>query len=174
MDRFIDDVTAAFLAVLQGNGQRLGAYSLAILSVVAIIVYYREFGARVLSGLGSLSDAIGAPLLYFITVGGYYYGLIHLNAIGNAALNSFVQWALEGGGASFDTTMLQKPSFIMEAGLKAARPIAEFDTWFNAIKSTFKLATHPGDLIAYWCILLAFMAITVHHLMLLHRAARRV
>jgi type IV secretory pathway TrbL component len=167
MDRFIDDVTAAFLTVLQGSGQRLGAYSLGILSVVAIIAYYREFGARVLQGQGSLSDALGAPLLYFLTVGAYYYGLIHLNAIGNAALNTFVQWALEGGGASFDMAMLQRPSFLMEAGLKAAQPIAEFDTWFNAIKSTFKLAAHPGDLIAYWFVLLAFMAITAHHLMML-------
>jgi type IV secretory pathway TrbL component len=167
MDRFIDDVTAAFLTVLQGSGQRLGAYSLGILSVVAIIAYYREFGARVLQGQGSLSDALGAPLLYFLTVGAYYYGLLHLNAIGNAALNTFVQWALEGGGASFDTTMLQRPSFLIEAGLKAAQPIAEFDTWFNSIKSTFKLAAHPGDLIAYWFVLLAFMAITAHHLMML-------
>jgi type IV secretory pathway TrbL component len=167
MDRFIDDVTAAFLAVLQGSGQRLGAYSLGILSVVAIIAYYREFGARALQGQGSLSDALGAPLLYFLTVGAYYYGLIHLSAIGNAALNSFVQWALQGAGAPFDTTMLQTPSFIMEQGLKAARPIAEFDTWFNSIKSTFKLAAHPGDLIAYWFVLLAFIAITAHHMMLL-------
>src|SRR5262249_16161849 len=138
-----------------------------ILSVVAIIAYYREFGARVLQGQGSLSDALGAPLLYFLSVSAYYYGLLHLNAIGNAALNTFVQWALEGGGASFDTTMLQRPSFIIEAGLKAAQPIAEFDTWFNSIKSTFKLAAHPGDLIAYWFVLLAFMAITAHHLMML-------
>jgi type IV secretory pathway TrbL component len=167
MDRFIDDVTSAFLTVLQGSGQRLGAYSLGILSVVAIIAYYREFGARVLQGQGSLSDALGAPLLYFLTVGAYYYGLIHLNAIGNAALSTFVQWALQGTGAGFDTAMLQQPSFIMEQGLKAARPIAEFDTWFNSIKSTFKLAAHPGDLVAYWFVLLAFMAITAHHLMML-------
>jgi type IV secretory pathway TrbL component len=167
MDRFIDDVTAAFLTALQGGGVRLGEYSLGILSFVAIVTYYREFGARVLQGQGSLSDAIGAPILYFITVGGYYYGLIHLNAIGNAALDTFLQWALQGTDSSFDTTLLQKPSFIIEAGLKAAQPIAEFDTWMNSIKSVFKLAAHPGDLVAYWFVLLAFMAITAHHIMLL-------
>ena len=135
---------------------------------VAIVAYYREFGARVLQGQGSLSDAIGAPILYFITVGGYYYGLIHLNAIGNAALNTFLQWALQGTDSSFDTTLLQKPSFIIEAGLKAAQPIAEFDTWMNSIKSVFKLASRPGDLVAYWFVpLLAFMAITAHHMMML-------
>jgi len=167
MDRFLDDVTNAFLTVLQGSGQRLGEYSLGILSVVAIIAYYREFGAHVLQGQGSLSDALGAPLLYFITVAGYYYGLIHLNAIGNAALNTFVQWALQGAGGSFDTALLQKPSFIMEAGLKAAQPIAEFDTWWNSIKSAFKMAASPGDLVAYWFVLIAFLAITAHHMMML-------
>jgi type IV secretory pathway TrbL component len=167
MDRFIDDVMAAFLTALQGSGQRFGTITLGILSFVAIVTYYREFGARVLQGQGSLSDALGAPVLYFITVGGYYYGLIHLNAIGNAALETFLQWALQGTGSGFDTALLQKPSFIMEAGLKAAQPIAEFDTWFNSIKSTFKLAAHPGDLVAYWFVLLAFMAITAHHMMLL-------
>lgn len=167
MDRFVDDVTTAFLIALQGSGQRLGAYSLGILSVVAIIAYYRECGARILQGQGSLSDALGAPLLYFITVGSYYYGLVHLNAIGNATLNTFLQWALQGTGTGFDTSLLQKPSFIMEAGLKAAQPIAEFDTWWNSVKSAVKMAANPGDLIAYWFVLIAFLAITAHHMMLL-------
>src|SRR5262245_31140871 len=167
MDRFIDDVTQAFLVALQGSGRRFGTTSLAILTVVALIAYYREFGARLVQGVGSLSDALGAPLLYFITVGGYYYGLVHLNEIGNAALESFLQWALQGVGGSFDPALLQKPSFIMEQGLKAAQPIAEFDTWFNTIKSTFKLMNAPGDLIAYWFVLLAFLAITAHHMMML-------
>ena len=62
MDRFIDDVTQAFLVALQGSGARFGTTSLAILSLVAIIAYYREFGARLAQGTGSLSDAIGAPI----------------------------------------------------------------------------------------------------------------
>jgi type IV secretory pathway TrbL component len=167
VDRFIDDVTAAFLSALQTGGERLGVYSLGLLSVVAIIAYYREFGARMLAGHGSLSDALGAPVLYFLTVGGYYYGLIHLREIGIAALNTFVQWGVQGGSGSFDVAVLQRPSFILETGLKAARPVADFHTWFSAIKSTVKLAASPGDLFAYWAILLAFIAITAHHMMLL-------
>jgi type IV secretory pathway TrbL component len=167
VDRFIDDITAAFLSALQTGGERLGAYSLGVLSVVAIIAYYREFGARMLAGQGSLSDALGAPLLYVLTVGGYYYGLIHLREIGIAALNTFVQWGVQGGSGSFDVALLQRPSFILETGLKAAQPIADFETWFSALKSTVKLATNPADLLAYWFIVLAFIAITAHHMMLL-------
>ena len=111
MDRFIDDVTAAFLSALQGGGRTLAAYSLGLLSVVAIIAYYREFGARMLQGQGSLSDALGAPLLYFLTVGGYYYGLIHLQEIGMAALNTFVLWGVQSGGGSFDVALLQRTAF---------------------------------------------------------------
>ncbi len=167
MERFIDDVTAAFLTALEAGGTRLGAYSLGLLSVVALIAYYREFGARMLVGQGSVSDALGAPLLYILTVGGYYYGLVHLREIGMAALNTFVQWGVQGGGGSFDVAVLQHPSFILETGLKAARPIADFHTWFSAIKSTIKLSASFGDLLAYWFILLAFIAITAHHMMLL-------
>ena len=54
MDRFIDDVMAAFLTALQGSGQRFGTITLGILSFVAIVTYYREFGARILQGQGSL------------------------------------------------------------------------------------------------------------------------
>jgi len=164
---FIDDITAAFLSALQGGGQTLAAYSLGLLSVVALIAYYREFGARMLQGQGSVSDALGAPLLYLLTVGGYYYGLVHLREIGIAALNTFVQWGVQSGGASFDVALLQRPSFILEIGLKAARPIADWDTWWSSIKAAVKLTTSPGDAIAYWCILLAFIAMTAHHMMLL-------
>jgi type IV secretory pathway TrbL component len=167
LDRFIDDVTAAFLSALQGGGRTLAAYSLGLLSVVAIIAYYREFGARMLQGQGSLSDALGAPLLYFLTVGGYSYGLIHLQEIGMAALNTFVLWGVQSGGGSFDVALLQRPSFILEIGLKAARPIADWDTWFSAMKAMVKLTTSPGDAIAYWFIIGAFIAITAHHMMLL-------
>src|SRR5262249_36966592 len=147
--------------------QTLASYSLGILSVAAVITYYRTFGARLLQGGGTLSEAIGAPLLYVFTVGAYYYGIVHLHEIGVVALQTFVQWGTQGSGSSFDVSLLQKPSFILETGLKAAKPIADFDTWFSAVKSTVKLAAQPGDLIAYWFIVLAFIAITAHHMMLL-------
>jgi type IV secretion system protein TrbL len=167
MERFIDDITAAFLSALQTGGQTLATYSLGILSIAAVIGYYRTIGARLLQGGGSLSDALGTPLLYFITVGGYYYGITRLHDIGVAALQTFVLWGTQGSGSSFDVSLLQKPSFILETGLKAAKPIADFDTWFSSIKSAVKLTAQPGDLVAYWFIILAFIAITAHHMMLL-------
>ena len=51
--------------------------------------------------------------------------------------------------------------------MKAAKPIADFDTWFRAVQSTVKLAAHPGDLIAYWGIILSFAGITLHTMMML-------
>src|SRR5262245_46775803 len=114
MGTFIDQITAAFLGALQSGGAALGTYSLGILSIVALMAYYREFGARLLTGGGNLSDALGAPLLYFFTVGGYYYGLMHLHDIGVAALNTFIEWGITGASSRFDVSLLQKPSFLFE------------------------------------------------------------
>jgi type IV secretory pathway TrbL component len=51
--------------------------------------------------------------------------------------------------------------------MQAAKPIADFDTWFRAIQSTVHLAAHPSDLIAYWGIILSFAGITLHTMMML-------
>ena len=49
MLNFIDQITAAFLGALQAGGAALGTYSLGILSIVSLIAYYREFGARLVA-----------------------------------------------------------------------------------------------------------------------------
>src|SRR5438128_8208727 len=45
----IDEITAAFLSALQTGGQALAVFSLAILAVRAVISYYREYSATVMS-----------------------------------------------------------------------------------------------------------------------------
>jgi type IV secretory pathway TrbL component len=43
-----------------------------------------------------------------------------------------------------------------------AKPIAQFDTTWNAIKSTIGLAAHPHNLLVFWIILVSFMASAIH------------
>ena len=40
-------------------------------------------------------------------------------------------WGLLGAGGGVSPAQLAAPSFIFEAGMKAAKPIADFDTWFQ-------------------------------------------
>jgi len=163
----IDRITAAFLAALQAGGQVLAVFMLPILGVCAVISYYREYSATVMSSGAGLSEGIAHGITLIFAAGGYLFLLTQLFAIANAALDTVFYWGLLGSGNEVTTAQLRAPSFIFEAGLKAAKPIAEFDTWFRAAQSTIRMAAHPGDLIAYWVIVLAFMGITLHHIMML-------
>jgi type IV secretion system protein TrbL len=163
----IDNITAAFLSAMQTGGKQLAIYMLPILSVCAIISYYREYSATVMSSGAGMGDALAHALLLIFAAGCYLFLLTQIFTIAQAALDTVFSWGLLGAGGSVTSAQLRTPSFIMEAGLKTAQPIAEFDTWFRAVQSTIKLAAHPGDLIAYWCIVLSFVGITLHHMLML-------
>jgi len=158
----IDQIVAAFLTALQGGQQALAVFSLAILGVCAVISYYREYSATVMSSGAGQGDALAHALLLIFAAGCYLFLLTQLFAIANAALDTVFFWGLAGAGGGVSSAQLRAPSFLFETGLKAAQPIADFDTWFRAVQSTIKLAAHPGDLIAYWAIILAFLGVTLH------------
>jgi type IV secretory pathway TrbL component len=163
----IDDITAAFLAALQAGGQNLGVYSLAILSLCATIAYYKEYAMVVMYGTG-LGDALAGLLVYVMGVMGYYYLMVNLFPIANAALATAIQWGLAGtGGTSLSVELINKPSFIMTEGLKAAYPLADQASWFERIKQAVKIFSNIGDMASYWFVVLAFLAITAHHMMML-------
>ena len=163
----IDDITAAFLAALATGGTNLGVYSLAILSLCATITYYKDYAMVIMHGTG-LGDALAGLLVYVMGVMGYYWLMVNLFPIAQAALATAIQWGLAGtGGTSLTAEMIQKPSFIMTEGLKAAYPMADQASWFERIWASVKMVNKPGELVAYWCVVLAFLAITTHHMMML-------
>jgi type IV secretory pathway TrbL component len=167
MFTLVDDLTAAFLAAIQAGGQVLAVFMLPILSVCALIAYYREYSATVMSSGAGMGDALAHGILLIFAAGCYLFLLTQLFAIAQAALDTVFTWGLLGAGGGVTSAQLRTPSFIFLTGLKAARPIADFDTWFRAVQSTVKLAAHPGDLLAYWAIVLSFIGITAHHMMML-------
>ena len=157
-----DELVAGFLAAIAAGGTTLSRYSVGLLSVLFVITYMREYGLRLVTGVGSLSDALGTPLLYVIMVGGYLYVLVNLVAMTTAALDTAIQWGIEMSGGGISADLVRKPSFIVQVGLDLAKPIAQFDTVWNAIKSTIGLAAHPQNLLVFWAILLSFMASAIH------------
>ena len=163
----IDDITAAFLGALQAGGQGLAVFMLPILGVCAVIAYYREYSTTVMSSGAGMGDALAHAILLVFATGCYLFLLTHLFTMAQAALDTVFAWGLQGAGGGVTSAQLRTPSFILDAGLKVAQPIADFDTWFRAAQSTIRLAAHPGDLLAYWVIMLSFIAITAHHMMML-------
>jgi type IV secretory pathway TrbL component len=164
---FVDDITAAFLAALQAGGLALAVFMLPILSVCALISYYREYSATVMSSGAGMGDALAHALFLVFAAGCYLFLLTQIFAIAQGALDAVFTWGLLGASGGVTSAQLRTPSFILLTGLKAAKQIAEFDTWFRAIQSAVKLAAHPGDLIAYWLIVMSFIGITAHHMMML-------
>jgi type IV secretory pathway TrbL component len=167
MFTLIDAITAGFLGAIDAGQQALAVFALPILAICALISYYREYSATVMSSGAGLGDYLAHALLLIFATGCYMFVLLQLFAIAQAALDTVFFWGLLGAGGGVSSAQLSAPSFIFEAGMKAAKPIADFDTWFRAVQSTVKLAAHPGDLIAYWGILLSFAGITLHTMMML-------
>lgn len=157
-----DQLVAGFLTAIEMGGTRLAGYSLAILSVTFVISYTQAFAPRLLQGTGSLSDALALPFLYFLAVAGYLYVLTHLIPMTTAALDTAVNWGLEMSGRTMEANLLRKPSFIVRVGLDVAKPIAQFDTTWQTIKTAASMVVRPSDLLIFWFILLAFMASAVH------------
>jgi type IV secretion system protein TrbL len=163
----IDQITAGFLGAIDAGQQALAVYALPILAVCALISYYREYSATVMSSGAGLGDALAHALVLIFATGCYMFVLLQLFAIAQAALDTVFYWGLLGAGSGVSSAQLTQPSFIFEAGLKVAQPIAEFDTWFRSVQSVVKLAAHPGDLVAYWLILVSFAGIMLHTMMML-------
>jgi type IV secretory pathway TrbL component len=163
----IDQITAGFLGAIAAGQQALAVFALPILGVCAIISYYREYSQTVMSSGAGLGDALAHALTLIFAAGCYVFLLTKLFAITQAALDTVFFWGLTGAGGGVSSAQLTAPSFIFVAGMQAARPIADFDTWFRSVQSSIKLMAHPGDLIAYWAIVLAFAGITLHTMMML-------
>jgi len=163
----IDDITGAFIAALANGWATLATFTLPILGVCAVISFYREYSTTVMSSGAGMGDAIAHGILLIFASGCYLFLLTNLFPIAQAALDTVFYWGLLGAGGGATTAQLQAPSFIFETGLKAAKTIADFDTVMRSAATMFHLANHPGDLIAYWAIILAFLGVTLHVSMML-------
>jgi type IV secretion system protein TrbL len=165
--KIFNDMVAAFLAAIQNGGGRLAGAGFALLGVLFIISYCRQFGAQLATGVGSLGDALGRPLLFIISGGLYLYVLQNLIPMTNALLDAAVTWGMELSGVTTTRDLMRSPGAIIQMGLDVARPIASFDTTWQAIKTTIGLVGRPDNLIIFWLILVIFIATAVHFGMLL-------
>ena len=128
MFTLIDAITAGFLGAIDAGQQALAVFALPILAICALISYYREYSATVMSSGAGLGDYLAHALLLIFATGCYMFVLLQLFAIAQAALDTVFFWGLLGAGGGISSAQLSAPSFIFEAGMKAAKTITDFDT----------------------------------------------
>src|SRR5207245_10243483 len=142
MFTLIDAITAGFLGAIDAGQQALAVFAIPILAISALISYYREYSATVMSSGAGLGDALAHALLIIFAAGCYMFVLVQLFAIAQAALDTVFFWGLLGAGGGVSSAQLSQPSFIFEAGLTPAKPIADFDTRLRAAYSALRCVTN--------------------------------
>jgi hypothetical protein len=101
MFTLIDAITAGFLGAIDAGQQALAVFALPILAICALISYYREYSATVMSSGAGLGDYLAHALLLIFATGCYMFVLLQLFAIAQAALDTVFFWGLLGAGGGF-------------------------------------------------------------------------
>jgi type IV secretory pathway TrbL component len=162
----IDDLTRGFLDAIQAGGAHLAIYSLLILSLAGTIAYYREYATILMYGTG-VGDALAGLVMYAMAAMAYYWVSVNLWSMGLAVLGAAMQWGTEVSGYAFSLDNLSRPSFILDIGMKVAFPSLEFGSWWQKMWATVNMAVTPIDSIVGWIVVLCFVAVLLHHIMML-------
>lgn len=121
----LDLMAGIFDTALRSGFATLMAYAIPLLGALAVIRFYTTMAPVVAGGAG-LGDALGTCLWTILIIGIYYYLLVNLESLIDAALNTFVQWGLAPGRGAFSLGDFLLPSRLIRAGWKASTPIREF------------------------------------------------
>jgi type IV secretory pathway TrbL component len=161
---FLDGVTHAFVAALQGGLSTLSGYSIPLLAVFSVMAFYTQTWPLLASGSAGVGDALAATLLTMVKFGVFFWILVNLSAMTTAALDTFFQWGLAPGG-SLSLGTFQQPSAIINLGFATAKPLLDFhSSWIDRLVPTFAL-TLWGYSLAYWVVVVSFFAVALHLVM---------
>src|SRR2546430_15988990 len=94
MFTLIDAITAGFLGAIDAGQQALAVFALPILAICALISYYREDSATVMSSGAGLGDYLAHALLLIFATGCYMVILLELFASAPAPLDTRFFWGL--------------------------------------------------------------------------------
>jgi type IV secretion system protein TrbL len=120
-----DIIVSIFDGALRSGFATLMAYAIPLLGALAVIKFYVTMAPVIASGAG-LGDALGACLWTMIVIGIYLYLLVNLEALIDAALNTFITWGLAPAQGTFSLGDFLLPSRLIRAAWTASTPIREF------------------------------------------------
>jgi type IV secretory pathway TrbL component len=161
----LDTITNAFVGAIQGGMSALSAFSLPLLGVFAIIAFYLNAGPALAMGNAGMGDALAGTLLAAVKAGIFYWILVNLVAIIDAALLTFLHWGVTPAGGGISAETFRHPSLIINKGFAVAAPIRDFTDSFIAWAAVWKWHTLLAYSLAYYAIVLGFMFIAVHLMM---------
>ena len=163
----LDTITAAFVGALQTGQGALAQYSLPLLVIFATIAFYLQLGPLLASGGAGAGDAIASTLLMLLKIGVFYWLLVRLAPLANAAFVTFLQWGIAPTGGGVSAATFLTPSKVMDVGFRLGRPIRDYTdsliSW-AAVWNWPNLLTYS---LAYYAIVIAFAFIALHLMMVI-------
>lgn len=162
----LNTIFGSFVTALEGGTTALAVYAIPILGACACIWFYWQTGLDFALGHGDLSTPLGGLLIRVLVIGIYMWVLIYWVPMTNAILDTMIFFASLGfttGGVDF----LRTPATLWEAGLAAAKPIADFDTWQRSLAAAWNFTVKPLDLASFVIIIASFLVLALHVGMLL-------
>ncbi len=126
----LDTITAAFVNALSDGQQALAAYSLPLLGVFAVIAFYVQFAPLLASGGGGAGDAVASVLFITVKMGIFYWILVNLAGMAEAAFLTFLQWGIAPAGGGLSAQTFLSPSTVLDVGFRLGKPLRTFtDSW---------------------------------------------
>jgi type IV secretion system protein TrbL len=165
IDTVLDDITAAFVAALQGGTALLGTFSLPLLGVLGVIAFYWRLGPALAAGEAGMGDAMAGTLLYTIVAGATYWILSNFIPMAQAAFDTFFGWGIAVSG--FSAGDLSHPSVVMTLAAHAIAPQKSFIDRLIGWGKVFDFDHVVNFDIAGWIVWLAMLFLALHQMMLI-------
>ncbi len=161
----LDTITAAFVNALSAGQNALAAYSLPLLGVFAVIALYVQFAPLVASGGGGAGDAVASLLLTVVKFGVFYWILVNLAGMAEAAFLTFLQWGIAPAGGGLSAQTFLSPSTVLDVGFRLGKPLRTFtDSWVGWA-GVWNWPMLIAFSLAFYAIVLSFMFIALHLMM---------
>ncbi len=160
----LDTITAAFVGALQAGTAALAAFSLPLLGVFAIMAFYVQVGPLVASGGVQVGDAVASLLLTAVKTGVFYWLLVNLSPLADAAFQTFLQWGVAPSGGVSGAIFLA-PSKVLDVGFVLATPIRDYTDRLIHWAAVWNWPTLLTYTLTYYLILLSFGFIALHLMM---------
>ena len=165
----LDTITKAFVDAMKTGTGALAQYSLPLLGAFALIAFYTQVGPVVASGAASAGDVVASVLLTAVKIGIFYWLLVQLSPLAEAAFLTFLQWGIAPTGGGISAESFTAPSRIIDLGFRAAAPLQRFTMSFVGTLMPWNWITLLGYALSYWVIVIAFAFVALHLMMTIIR-----